>query len=87
MISRQHLPQGTLQKYMITISETASIICIISLFQIADELNAMDHSLQTLKGISEFASHRKNLENLQERLEGLTRPQLLQAFNSHEIGE
>eukprot|EP01114_Cavostelium_apophysatum_P016213 TRINITY_DN455_c0_g1_i1.p1 TRINITY_DN455_c0_g1~~TRINITY_DN455_c0_g1_i1.p1 ORF type:complete len:742 (+),score=173.09 TRINITY_DN455_c0_g1_i1:323-2548(+) len=54
--------------------------------QIAERLNEMNHSLQILKDVDvkEFKSEMARLEQLQDRLEGLVRPQLLQAFTQQE---
>lgn len=46
----------------------------------------MEESIRVLSGIPEFENSKKDLSRLQERLEGLARPQLLQAFNAYEIG-
>lgn len=46
----------------------------------------MKSSLQILQGIPDFETHQLQLQRFQERLDGMTRPQLLQAFNSRDIG-
>lgn len=54
--------------------------------KIADRIFQMQLSLQVLKDVKEFSKEQRNLEKLQDRLEGMTRPYLLQAFNQHDVG-
>ncbi|PRP79818.1 oligomeric Golgi complex subunit 7-like [Planoprotostelium fungivorum] len=62
-----------------------SVFTTGDLQKIAEELCTMNDSLQHLRDIPEFKTQLKSVERYQERLEGLARPQLLQAFTSHDI--
>eukprot|EP01116_Phalansterium_solitarium_P021414 TRINITY_DN6645_c0_g1_i1.p1 TRINITY_DN6645_c0_g1~~TRINITY_DN6645_c0_g1_i1.p1 ORF type:complete len:861 (-),score=300.25 TRINITY_DN6645_c0_g1_i1:236-2818(-) len=52
--------------------------------KIAEELDVLQRSLELLKDVPEFQHRTKNLERWQDQLEGMTRPQLLAAFNQHD---
>lgn len=47
----------------------------------------MQHSLKVLHDIPEFTSKEKELEKLQERLDIMIKPQLMQALEKHKIEE
>lgn len=55
--------------------------------QIADHILGMSQSLTILKDIPQFTDSQRQLMLFQDRLEGMARPHLLNAFNTHETSK